>query len=139
MVLIALRSTICIDADRCLRQGAAQSIDIVGFGELDEALQIIAVDAQIARAAWGLDRLRGERVQFLKRKRNDPPGSVAVVHQPADYPELVNLFDRVAALAEDITPRAGKSVAALPYAQGVLRETCVAFDRGNAEHNARCN
>jgi len=126
-------------ADGCLRQRTAQSVDVVGFGEFDEALQIIAVDAQIARAAWRLRRLRGERVQFFKRKRNDPAGPVTAVHQTADHPELVNLFDRVAAFAEGIATRAGKPVAALPHAQGVLRETCVALDRGNAERNARSN
>jgi len=108
-----------------------QFLDPVLLDQIDVALQILELFALLAgarrRGRGGLGKL----LQVLDRKADDLAGPMALVHQPLDEAQLVDLVDRVGALAEDVASRLREAVAALPHAQRVLGQAGIAFDGGD--------
>src|SRR5437016_11325174 len=58
---------------------------------------------------------------------------MALIEQPLEHPELLDLLVRVDALSRRVARRQRKPVAALPYAQRVLGESGVTLDCGDPE------
>ena len=90
----------------------------------------------IHRRVVGADFFGGCRQplgQCRHRLAQQRAGALALVHQALDQAQVLDLLGRIDAFAERIAQGLREAVAPLPDAQGVLAESGVALDGGNAD------
>src|SRR6185312_16879287 len=71
----------------------------------------------------------GKRIELVEGQADDLARAHADIHQPLDRAKLRGFRGSVLTLAVVVARRPGKTVAALPHAQHILREAGLALDR----------
>ena len=113
--------------------GARNRVDIMAAQQIETGLRARPRRGRRPRRRRGAARISACSCSRRRAPAHDSPGPVAGIEQPLEHAQLLDLLERVGALAEGVALRRRKAVAALPDAQRVLAEPGIALDRGDRE------